>query len=391
MRDRNYFYSDDYKPNKKGGENICQYLIENRSAVGEEAAEAEAEHAASLEPFPEEVVNYPQRFLSPEKRKTEGSLTSKAEEPDDSPEQQMWGVTKILKQDNTPILKEKRYEAIERSFGWLRPHFLHENECTPVLHTPIIRRHKHYPLILETHDVASHSRKELEATHEDTMAVFFNDDYKFESVWKKLYDYSVKLRRYAAVTTPDFSTYYDFPTAVNIFNLYRAGYCGSYWQRAGLCVIPNVTWWDENSLNYAFNHIEKGCHCVVSMVGARPNNLLCDVDDFVKGVKAFLEQVEPERVYAYGNIKIPELKRLADFIELPTRYDFVNARLYIAGKRGPNWLVRKIKDDEEYRKQIRTNNALSFIRDGVDSTLRNNNLLFKLQERGVSHETTKRT
>ena len=55
---------------------------------------------------------------------------------------------------------------------------------------------------------------------------FFVDDYQFMRLWKNPDAYTEMLRKFQAVCTPDFSTYVDFPLAIQIYNHYRPG-CGS--------------------------------------------------------------------------------------------------------------------------------------------------------------------
>ena len=42
--------------------------------------------------------------------------------------------------------------------------------------------------------------------------------------------------------TPDFSTYTDFPKAIQIYNHYRKHWVGAYLQEAGVRVIPTISW-----------------------------------------------------------------------------------------------------------------------------------------------------
>lgn len=60
---------------------------------------------------------------------------------------------------------------------------------------------------------------------------FFVDDYQFNRLWTNPDAYLDMLRRFKAVCTPDFSTYTDFPKAVQIWNHYRKHWLGAYWQR----------------------------------------------------------------------------------------------------------------------------------------------------------------
>jgi hypothetical protein len=69
---------------------------------------------------------------------------------------------------------------------------------------------------------------------------FFVDDYQFNRLWTNPDAYLDMLRRFKAVCTPDFSTYTDFPKAVQIWNHYRKHWLGAYWQGNGITVIPQA-------------------------------------------------------------------------------------------------------------------------------------------------------
>lgn len=78
---------------------------------------------------------------------------------------------------------------------------------------------------------------------------FYCEDWRFETVFndfsneyksadkfvEKLIDYD-----FTAVLTPDYSTYHSNPLLVQLFNVYRARWCGRYWQEHGIPVIPSI-------------------------------------------------------------------------------------------------------------------------------------------------------
>ena len=57
---------------------------------------------------------------------------------------------------------------------------------------------------------------------------FFLDDYQFYSLWRNPDRYVDKLSKFRYVLTPDFSTYTDFPKAIQIYNHYRKHWVGAY-------------------------------------------------------------------------------------------------------------------------------------------------------------------
>ena len=50
---------------------------------------------------------------------------------------------------------------------------------------------------------------------------FFLDDYQFGVVWQSPDKYLDMFRQFTHVMSPDFSTYTDFPKAIQIYNHYR--------------------------------------------------------------------------------------------------------------------------------------------------------------------------
>lgn len=63
---------------------------------------------------------------------------------------------------------------------------------------------------------------------------FFVDDEHFERVWRQWRRYGELLSDYAAVMTPDFSMFTDWPVAVQIYNHYRKHFVGAYLQMLGV-------------------------------------------------------------------------------------------------------------------------------------------------------------
>ena len=71
---------------------------------------------------------------------------------------------------------------------------------------------------------------------------FFIDDYQFLRLWNRPNDYLNLLKKFDFVLTPDFSTYTDFPKAMQIYNHYRKHWLGAYWQTNDIKVVPTISW-----------------------------------------------------------------------------------------------------------------------------------------------------
>lgn len=138
--------------------------------------------------------------------------------------------------------------------------------------------------------------------HENYIAHFYYDDYKFIEAWRNPDKYIDSLKRFKAVVSPDFSLYTDFPRVLQILSCYRRQWVGRYWQERGIEVIPDVVWGDEESFSFCFDGIPKGGTVAVSSVGVKSdgewNNKENDL--FLAGYNEMMKRLEPETVIYYG-------------------------------------------------------------------------------------------
>ncbi|MBO5283659.1 MAG: DUF4417 domain-containing protein [Lachnospiraceae bacterium] len=131
---------------------------------------------------------------------------------------------------------------------------------------------------------------------------FFIDDYQFNRLWTNIDCYVDMLSQFQYVMTPDFSTYTDFPRAIQIYNHYRKHWVGAYLQEAGIKVIPTISWSTPDSFDWCFDgEATHGC-VAVSSVGAANSKEKKTL--FLAGYNAMLERLRPETILFYG--KVPE-------------------------------------------------------------------------------------
>ena len=150
---------------------------------------------------------------------------------------------------------------------------------------------------------------------------FFIDDYQFLRLWTAPETYVRMLGRFQAVMTPDFSTYTDFPKALQIYNHYRKHWLGAYWQAHGLTVVPTISWSDEESLNWCFDGEPKGGTVAVSAVGTQMDNKARGL--FRMGYRAMLETLEPETIIFYG--AVPEACEAGNVVKIAAYQDRLKA------------------------------------------------------------------
>ena len=129
---------------------------------------------------------------------------------------------------------------------------------------------------------------------------FFIDDYQFTRLWVNPDAYLELLQKFKCVCTPDFSTYTDFPKAVQIFNHYRKHWLGAYWQSNGITVIPTISWSDRKSFEWCFDGEPVESAVAVSSVGTQRNKESRSL--FIAGYSEMLIRLQPSVIYFYGNV-----------------------------------------------------------------------------------------
>ena len=138
---------------------------------------------------------------------------------------------------------------------------------------------------------------------ENYIACFYYDDFKFMQAWRNPDRYVEKLRKFKAVTSPDFSLYTDFPRSLQLLSCYRRQWVGAYWQMLGLDVIPDVVWGDEESFEYCFLGLPIGGTVAVSTVGVKADPEWSGEDGlFLKGYREMVKRLEPTTVLFYGDM-----------------------------------------------------------------------------------------
>lgn len=129
---------------------------------------------------------------------------------------------------------------------------------------------------------------------------FFVDDYQFNRLWTSIDRYIPLLSQFRYVMTPDFSTYTDFPKAIQIYNHYRKHWVGAYLQEAGICAIPTISWSTPDSFEWCFDGEPVGSTVAVSSVGCMKSAETKRL--FVDGYMEMVRRLSPEKIIFYGNV-----------------------------------------------------------------------------------------
>ena len=134
---------------------------------------------------------------------------------------------------------------------------------------------------------------------------FYEHDTCFYEILADPEKYIDELKQFQAVISPDCSMYRDAPLAVQITNLYRSRAIGSFWQRRGVNIIPNIRWGSKDT--YTNSVLPEK----IAFLGAPKHSIVAigtygcirhreDKYHFKAGLDAMLETLEPEVVLVYG-------------------------------------------------------------------------------------------
>jgi hypothetical protein len=130
----------------------------------------------------------------------------------------------------------------------------------------------------------------------DTTVLFFIEDSRLERICGRPWAYVNWLQQCLQTATPDLSIYLDMPPVDRFVNVYWSRLVGAYWQRAGLTVIPTISWADAPSFEFCFGGIEQDCVVAVSTLGTRKQGR---EREFMSGFTEMVRQIEPEAVICY--------------------------------------------------------------------------------------------
>lgn len=133
----------------------------------------------------------------------------------------------------------------------------------------------------------------------DKYVHFYLDDYRFERIWNDPKRYLKVVSKYAGALMPDFSTYWEMPIFMQMWNVYRMRVISYYWQTNGVDVIPLLTWSHPDSYDYCFGGLPIGGTYTSSNVGCFDNNGDCD-KGHLEGLYEGVRIVKPDLLVMYG-------------------------------------------------------------------------------------------
>ncbi len=173
---------------------------------------------------------------------------------------------------------------------------------------------------------------------EDDAIGFYEMDINFSDVLIDPAAYTEKFKQRRAVITPDCSLYRNAPLAVQLTNVYRNRAIGSYYQRRGVYIIPQIRW--GNDLTYTTKYFPEK----IAFLGAPKNSIVAigtygciqKADDkyhFKAGLEEMLYELTPSVVLVYGSM--PDTV-FGDYIKCTKfiQYDDWTTRVHRAKEQG---------------------------------------------------------
>lgn len=131
----------------------------------------------------------------------------------------------------------------------------------------------------------------------------FKDDYKFDTRTGIWYDTGriLKLvtKKRMGLLTPDFSTYSDSHPEICRWNLFRSRLIGYEAEATGVPVIATITWWDDESVEFALNGLSPGRVYAVSTIGVALSRE--DKEEFGKRIRYVCSVLKPQTLLVYGS------------------------------------------------------------------------------------------
>lgn len=151
---------------------------------------------------------------------------------------------------------------------------------------------------------------------------FYLDDFRFEVIWNRPEATLKRVKEADVVIMPDFSTYWDMPMAMQVWNAYRNHWMAAYWQSEGVNVIPNIFYTGMEGLSdiFCFSGIEPGGVMAISTVSANIRDIPFNLELFRRGLDLAVERLQPDLLLCYGEGLIDEVESRALIRHYPSRW-----------------------------------------------------------------------
>lgn len=123
---------------------------------------------------------------------------------------------------------------------------------------------------------------------------FFDSDYKLNRIWQYPQRYISVLSRFKYVIQPDFSLYYDFPVALQMFNKYRNHWLSAYYSVHDVLMIPNISLSTPNNYIWSLMGYPKNSVVAFSDIGCCRNKE--DRETLMRSYDEMVKELEPSQI-----------------------------------------------------------------------------------------------
>ena len=144
---------------------------------------------------------------------------------------------------------------------------------------------------------------------------FYISDYKFNGCWDYPNRYIDLFKRADYVIGTDFSLYYDFPAALQIFNKYRNHWLSAYYSVHGISMIPNITVSTPNCHEWSFCGYPKKSVVAFSDIGSMSDPELRSI--IYSAYDNMILRLDPIQILYFTRSSLEYAPSEADIIQLP--------------------------------------------------------------------------
>lgn len=158
---------------------------------------------------------------------------------------------------------------------------------------PIVQAYRgEIPQSIESFNRLRNSRHTEKTVH------FYIQDAFFECVWNRPYIYLGMLGKFHSVISTDYSLYSDMARPEVEWNSFRNKLLCAWWQKRGIDVIPNVSWWRDCSEYFLLEGFPKK-----SIISINSTGIGVDAQakkQWIKGYERVIEVLQPTHIVRYG-------------------------------------------------------------------------------------------
>lgn len=134
---------------------------------------------------------------------------------------------------------------------------------------------------------------------DQTVVSFYTGDNRFEKLWEKPSEPIKRMlnKKILGCFTPNFSTYFAWPKALRIYNIYRSRWVGRYFQEAGISIVPDLSC-AVGDLDCVLDGIPHNSPVAIQV---HRKYKLKEIEEKNKILKYCIETLNPSVLWIYGD------------------------------------------------------------------------------------------